>query len=181
MPFAVAAGALGAFQPTAVPLCFYPEEQQRVVCPFNSVKDTMDRGPSASVDIDPYITAATTRGDILLVEGIGVVAAAVGVALTIRKLRGTSTPFNVPPALAVIKLPLGALTAVMGLLLMAAGFVPGLSALDTSAQILGWAAVFGYAQHLLTRVLDQRANSLLEVVGGRGAAGDREAAPKPVD
>ncbi len=43
--------------------------------------------------------------------------------------------------------------------------MPGLSALDTSAQILGWAAVFGYAQQLFTRFVDQRANAVLDDVG----------------
>jgi phytoene dehydrogenase-like protein len=63
--------------------------------------------------------------------------------------------------------------AVVGLLLMRADFVPGLSALDSSAQILGWAVVFGIAQQLVTRFADSQAAGLLENVGGRGAAGDR--------
>jgi hypothetical protein len=43
-------------------------------------------------------------------------------------------------------------------------FVPGLSALDTSAQILAWALVFGYAQQLFTRFVDQQAHSVLDNV-----------------
>ena len=65
----------------------------------------------------------------------------------------------------------------LGLVLMAGGFVPGLSALDSSAQILAWALVFGFSQQLLTRLVDQRANTLLENVGGRGAAGERTSDP----
>jgi hypothetical protein len=37
---------------------------------------------------------------------------------------------------------------------MRGAFVPGLSALDTPAQILSWAIVFGYAQQLFTRFVD---------------------------
>ncbi len=66
-------------------------------------------------------------------------------------IRGTSTPYSLPVALALLKLPTGALTALLGLLLMRGNFVPGLSALDSSAQIIAWAIVFGYAQQLLTR------------------------------
>ena len=179
LPFVVVLAYLGWKVPTAVPLCFYPEEKNRVVCPLQTVRDT-GLGPPAREDIDPYIESATRGGDVLLVEFLGVIAAAAGVALTIRRLKGTSTPYNVPLALAMLKLPLGALTAVIGLLLMAAGFVPGLTALDTSAQILGWALVFGYSQHFFTRLIDQRAATLLDAVGGRGAAGDREAGPGPV-
>ena len=120
------------------------------------------------------------RGDILLVEFIGLVGAALSVATLLRSLkRGTSTPYNVPFSLAILKLPTGAVTAVAGLMLMRADFVPGLSALDSSAQILGWALVFGIAQQLVTRVADSRAHTLLEDVGGRGAGGDRPSPSTP--
>jgi hypothetical protein len=52
----------------------------------------------------------------------------------------------VPFALIARKLPTGALTAVLGLLLLRGGFVPGLSALDSTGQILAWALIFGAAQ-----------------------------------
>jgi hypothetical protein len=51
---------------------------------------------------------------------------------------GLDGPRELLVALALLKVPLGALTAVLGLLLMSGGFVPGLSALDSSAQILAW-------------------------------------------
>jgi len=41
-----------------------------------------------------------------------------------------------------------------------------LSALDTSAQILAWALVFGYAQQLFTRLVDQQGQNVLEAVRG---------------
>ena len=66
----------------------------------------------------------------------------------------------------VLKLPTGALTAVLGLLLMRGQFVPGLSNLDTSAQIVAWAVVFGYAQQLFTRLVDERGQAVLQAVGG---------------
>jgi hypothetical protein len=180
VPVVVALAYLGWKHPSVIPLCFYPEEQHRVVCPINAIPDKLSGLPRAGKDIDPYVDMAVERGDLLLIEFMGLIAAAAGVALTVRRLKGTSTPYNVPLALATLKLPLGALTAVIGLLLMSAGFVPGLTALDTSAQILGWALVFGYAQHFITRLIDQRAATLLDAVGGRGAAGDREAGPGPV-
>ncbi len=51
-----------------------------------------------------------------------------------------------PFALIARELPTGALTAVLGLLLLRGGFVPGLSALDSTGQILAWALIFGAAQ-----------------------------------
>ena len=76
-------------------------------------------------------------------------------------------------ALALLKLPTGALTAVLGLVLMRGEFVPGLSALDSSAQIISWAVVLGYSQQLLTRFVDQRAQSVLENFGRTAEERDR--------
>jgi hypothetical protein len=66
-----------------------------------------------------------------------------------------------------LKLPTGALTAVLGLLLMRGGFVPGLTALDTTPQILAWAVVFGASQQLFTGMVDRQGKSVLEDVGGK--------------
>ena len=94
--------------------------------------------------------------------------------ITLRNVKGTSTPYGLSVALALLKLPLGALTAVLGLLLMSGGFVPGLSALDSSAQILAWALVFGFSQQLLHAARRSAARARCSTnVGGRGAAGDR--------
>ena len=114
----------------------------------------------------------------LIVELIGLAAAAVAAAAAIRKLRGSSEPHGLPVALAVLKLPTGAITAVLGLLLMRGQFVPGLSALDTSAQILAWALAFGYAQQLFTRLVDEQANVVLNDVRGAKQA-DRPTRPTP--
>jgi len=82
--------------------------------------------------------------------------------LAVRNLRGTSTPYSIPVALAVLKVPAGALTAVAGILLLGGAFAPGLSNLDSQAQILAYALVFGYAQQLLTGFVDNRAQSILD-------------------
>jgi hypothetical protein len=150
MLIAVAMAVLGAARPDAAPLCFKPKTI--LVCPVGD---------------------HPTSTDIWLIEVIGLVAAAVGGAVSLRNIRGTSTPYSLPVALAVLKLPTGALTAVLGLLLMRGQFVPGLSALDNPAQIVSWAIVFGSAQQLFTRLIDAQANAVLQDVGGHGAGGDR--------
>jgi hypothetical protein len=45
-------------------------------------------------------------------------------------------------------------------------FVPGLTALDTSAQILAWALLFGYAQQVFTRLADRQGQNVLNSVRG---------------
>jgi hypothetical protein len=115
--------------------------------------------------LDRLMRYTASRWDIAIVELIGLVAAAVAAATSLRKLGGTSTPYSLPTALAVVKLPTGALTAVLGLVLIRGAFVPGLSALDTSGQILAWAVVFGYAQQVFTRFVDDKARGVLDEIG----------------
>ncbi|MFG3006445.1 hypothetical protein [Streptomyces calvus] len=157
----------------AVPMCFNPSQSigsvatapespvsYRVVCPIGS--DDSPRSP----DLDDNVKAVATWGDYVVVEVVGLVAAGVAAASALRKIRGTSTPYPVPVASALLKLPAGALTAVLGLLLMRGGFVPGLSSLDSSAQIIAWAVVFGYSQELFTKFVDRRGQMVLDAVRG---------------
>jgi hypothetical protein len=173
--FAVALGAIGTIWPTSIPLCFFPEAvaELRVACPGNEM--IIDPPvPLSQFDPDPSVVESVRDGDVWLVELLGLLGAALTAAAALRTLGGNSTPFMVPAALVLFKLPSGAVTAVIGLLLIRADFVPGLSALDSSAQILGWAVVFGIAQQLVTQIADSQAAGLIEKVKGRGAAGDRQ-------
>jgi hypothetical protein len=118
--------------------------------------------------------AVPTWPDILVVTGLGALGGAMAATLAIRNLKGTSTPYDVPVALAALKVPMGALTAILGLVAIKGGFVPGLSNLDNQGQILGYALLFGSAQQALSRLLDQRAQDLLE-----GLPGGEAVAPLP--
>lgn len=158
---AVGIALLGLAAKDMIPLCFTPQRAQ----------DTWLVCPMAESKIDPVrlgeAIAATTRPqDVLLVEILGVVAAAVAAAAGVQGMRARSGPVGLPVALALFKLPFGALTAFVGLLLMSGQFVPGLSALDSSAQILAWAVLFGYAQQVFTRLVDQQARIVLGRVRG---------------
>ena len=136
--------------------------------PQTTPADDQVRPPS---DVDDLISQTNGAGDIAVVEVLGMAAAAISAAAAIRRVRGSSEPYGIPIALAVLKLPTGALTAFLGLMLMRGEFVPGLSALDSPAQILAWAIVFGYAQQLFTRLVDQQAHSVLDDVrsGNKGS------------
>jgi hypothetical protein len=98
---------------------------------------------------------------VLLIELLGMVGAALAAAFALRNIRGTSTPYEVPVALALLKVPAGALTAFVGLMFVRAAFVPGLTALDSQNQILGYAILFGYAQQLITGLVDKQGQTLL--------------------
>jgi hypothetical protein len=148
-----------------------------VVCPTTSaaLPDDAETGVPATAAEAAAMIATTAQGhDIAVVMLLGLAAAAVTGAAGLRHMRGSSTPFAVPVALIALKLPTGALTALSGLLLINGGFVPGLSALDSSGQILAWALIFGAAQQLVTGLVDKRAQSVLDSVGSTPMTADRE-------
>lgn len=165
---------VGMVNPAVLPMCFAPERDGRtvVVCP--TAETTLPPSEAAAPDIDAAVLQTAAGHDLLLVELVGLTAAAVAAAGALHQIRGSSEPYGLPVALAALKLPTGAVTAFLGLLLMRGEFIPGLSALDSSAQIVAWAVVFGYAQQLFTRLVDQQAHTVLDRV--RGA--DKPAEPK---
>jgi hypothetical protein len=170
---AIGVAITGFFRPTLFPLCFAPEEAGRatVVCPTAQSEPFVPAGGEAqdgvrTRDIDEVVAETASRQDLIVVELVGLTAAAIASAAAIRRIKGSSERYGLPVALAALKLPTGALTAFLGLLLMRGQFVPGLTALDTSAQILAWALVFGYAQELFTRLVDQQGQTVLDSVRG---------------
>jgi hypothetical protein len=173
---AIGIAVMGLLNPARIPMCFQPERsgQTVVVCPTgqSALVDTGQQAGPAQPDVDDVVKHTAAPWDLFTVEAVGLIAAAVAAAAAIRGIRGSSEPYGLPVALAALKLPTGAVTAFLGLVLMRGQFVPGLSALDTPAQILAWALVFGYGQQLFTRLVDQQAHTVLG--GVRGA--DKRAA-----
>jgi len=141
--FAIGFGILGAFWPNEVSLCA-PMPQSAPTCPSGR------SGP--------------TGGDLFLVELLGLFAASLIGAVAIRRMRGTSTPYAVPMASLLVKLPTGALTAVGGLLLIRAGLLgPAVAAADTP-QLIAYALVFGASQQTFTRLIDRQAQNVLDAI-----------------
>jgi hypothetical protein len=149
--------------PTYIPLCFAANGESIEGVRFNCPTGT---------------GVLTNHGsDIVVVALLGLLGGALAAAVSIRNLRGTSTPYDVPVALALLKVPLGAFTAIVGLVALQGSFVPGLSALDSQQQILAYALVLGYAQQVFTYSLDRRAQSLLDGLPSK----DPTVAPSRVD
>ncbi len=159
--------------PTAVPFCFTPAPEPTrtamLVCPTAEY----------TADVEG---ALPTSSDVIVVAMLGLLGGALAAAVSIKNLSGTSTPYDVPFALAALKLPLGTLTAIGGLLALRGEFIPGLSELDSQGQILAYALVLGYAQQLLTGLIDKQADHLLSASPGKDTHVDRpqrEAAGHP--
>jgi hypothetical protein len=164
---AVALALFMARNPQLAPLCF--EDRGVVSC------------PSASGGVGEMVFQLTSRWDYALVQMVGVVAATLTATVALSGLRAAGGPYDMVLPLFLLKLPAGALTAVLGLLLVQGGFVPGLTALDSPSQIIAWGAVFGAAQQLFTRLIDRHGATLmpaLHVV--RSAPVLRLVRPQPV-
>ncbi|MGH8939109.1 MAG: hypothetical protein ACRDV2_07135, partial [Actinomycetes bacterium] len=143
-------------RPSIMPLCFPASGFEDGVGPQNCPTGSGVAGP--------------TGDDIIVVALLGLLGGALAAAVSIRNLRGTSTPYDVPVALAMLKVPLGAFTAILGLVAIQGNFIPGLSALDSQQQILAYALVLGFGQQVFTYSLDQRAQTLLDAVPAKDAA-----------
>jgi hypothetical protein len=171
----VAIAVVAWAHPSSVPLCFSPGAPgAKVVCPTDerpiAPAGAAGTAAASATDVDEIMRETANAGDVALIELLGVMAAALAAAVALRNIRGTSSPYSLPIALAVLKLPTGALTAFLAMLLMRGEFVPGLSALDSSAQILAWAVIFGYAQQIFTQLVDRQAHTVLDNVRAGGTA-----------
>ncbi|WP_405767468.1 hypothetical protein OHU34_19355 [Streptomyces sp. NBC_00080] len=147
---AVAAGlaVFGYFLPNVMQMCFHTDTiGTKLIC---AASETRKPGPY----------------DTLAVEVIGLAAAALTAAFTIRKLDGTSTPYSIPFSLALLKLPAGAISAVIGLELIASGILPGVIRPITREDIFAWAVIFGASQQILTRYIDAKGREVLDNVRG---------------
>jgi hypothetical protein len=142
--------------PTIMPLCF----------PSNGIAGSGDPLLNCPTGTD---VLSVSSMDIVVVALLGLLGGALAATVSIRNLRGTSSPYDVPIGLALLKVPLGAFTAILGLVAIRGDFVPGLSALDSQQQILAYALVLGYAQQVFTYALDRQAQSLLNGLPAKDA------------
>jgi hypothetical protein len=143
-----------SLHPTAMPLCFSNEITK-------TANETVTRNYNCPTRDN---TSAPTGGDIWIVALLGLLGGALAASVAIRRIQGTTTPYDVPVALAWLKVPLGAFTAILGIVAIRGGFVPGLSVLDSQQQILAYALLLGFAQQLFTKAIDDKAQSLLTAV-----------------
>jgi hypothetical protein len=156
---------VGARAPQIVPMCF-PDPTSPAVQASGEVSSACPTGPNG-------VPAAGDVGTVALFGLLG--AALIGVRLVVRRAAPSAVPMATTRWFqALLKAATGMLTAILGLLFLRAGIVPGFTQVDTQSQILVYAVVFGASQELITRFVDQRSNDLLAAVTSTEAApGDR--------
>ncbi|MFI5839493.1 hypothetical protein ACIA8K_07235 [Catenuloplanes sp. NPDC051500] len=175
---------LGSQQPALISLCFSnavpADAAVQATVQANEVSALEPRDiPAVLTQSCPTGQNGPTGGDLPLVTLLGMVGGALSAAVGIRGMRGTATPYGVPVALALLKLPAGALLAPLALMLLAGDFIPGLSGLDSPRQILAYSVVLGYAQQLVTRLIDKQADRVLDRVPSSEPPSTAEARANP--
>jgi hypothetical protein len=119
--------AVGILWPKVIPLCFQPSFTAPGAPPQpNSIEQAQSFACPSSTG-----RSVPRSGDVPIVALMGLLGGALSATFGIQKLRGTSTPYAIPVALSFMKLPAGALTGIVGLVLVHGEFIPGLSELDS--------------------------------------------------
>lgn len=98
-----------------------------------------------------------------LIASLGGLTSAV---LALRSYAGYQFTFGLPFVQAWLKGGSGAATGLLGVLLVQSGIVTSLKA-QTGGGVFAIAIIFGAAQYLFTRVVDQHANGVLASAGSR--------------
>ncbi|MGW7083621.1 hypothetical protein ACWGH2_08990 [Streptomyces sp. NPDC054871] len=138
-----------------------PAVSERFCFPAETGKDA-NGNPQKACPLGGSEKAAS----IFFLEFLGMSAAALAGAVSLKIVRGTSGPYHVATGLIILRLPVGALTAVAGILMMSGEFFPGLTRLDTPSQVAAWAFAFGILQESVTRAIDRQGQYLLDNVKG---------------
>jgi hypothetical protein len=164
MLLVVALCLVGAWKPDAIPLCFSPAPT--IAAPGQPTPPIQGSGGACPSEETPSTLGTQSRplpapGDVTLVVFFGLLGGGLSAAVAVRGLQSSSTPLDIPVALTLLKLPSGALSALVGLLFVGAGFLPGLGQFANQQQILAYAFLFGIAQWIITRLVDERAQDIV--------------------
>jgi hypothetical protein len=116
-------------------------------------------GAKAGTLICPGGTSAPGAADLPLVLGLGAIGATLAVAKNLTGLKPVGVRYSLSVAQGIVKVTLGAITAVLGLLILQTqSNLPGF--LGTQQALLASAVVFGYSQQIFTGLIDRQATSL---------------------
>jgi hypothetical protein len=123
----------------------------------------------ADKDFRSIFAAARTHPSgwyVFELELIASLSGLTGAVLSLRNYTGFQYSYGLPFVQAVLKGSAGAATGLFGVLLARSGIAGSLT-LQPGAGTFAVAVVFGYAQYLFTRLVDQQANAVLKSAGSR--------------
>ena len=90
----------------------------------------------------------------------GALGGALAGVVSVARHRGARDPFQLPEVQALLKVPAGAATALLGMLLVQNSVVTGVPP-QSGGKVAAFAVLLGYAQQLGTRFVDRQAGEVL--------------------
>jgi hypothetical protein len=103
--------------------------------------------------------AGPAGGDVWLVQLLGALGGAVAVVILLLRTRPSVVAYTLTPYQAIIKVMLGAVLAIAGVLIAATGVLQGI--VTTRPALLVLALILGYAQQIGTKFLDNYADAVV--------------------
>lgn len=125
-------------------------------------EDTEEKGEATGSDC--------ALGSVWKVELLGALGGLLAALTALQRLRGYRNPYNLPFVQALLKIPAGALTALVGLIFMQSGIL-FLEPVTDIKELVAYAILFAVAQELITRLIDQKAKSIVEAANPSSASG----------
>jgi hypothetical protein len=117
------------------------------------------RLPTAAVLEPPEEGTSLARWTLLLVVMVaGMIGALVSAIPAVAAIPRSRSPYNFPLPQAFLKVALGSLTAVVGVIVVGN---TGVAGFDSVQALAGVAVVFGAAQQAVTQFMDRRAGELV--------------------
>ncbi|SES44141.1 hypothetical protein [Actinokineospora terrae] len=110
--------------------------------------------------ICPTGTGTPTGGDVWWLQLMGMLGASIAVVVLLLRTKPSVVPYTLTPYQAVVKVLLGAILAVVGVLILRTGLLHDL--VGNQAALLIFALVLGYSQQLGTRLLDSFADQVVQ-------------------
>jgi hypothetical protein len=97
----------------------------------------------------------------LTIAVLGAIGGLISGASEVIKVGGVYNPFSLPWYLLFFKIPMGALTGLLGVLAIKGDLLPDLQlTMNNWSQVIIWALVFGASQQLITFMVDRRVKAL---------------------
>ncbi len=97
--------------------------------------------------------------DVVVIALAGLLGGVLSIVIPLATGERIKTPYRVFNHQLMLKTIAGAGTAIAGVILVESGLIPGFK-VENSAELLGYAILFGFAQQAFTGMIDRRANSL---------------------
>lgn len=122
---------------------------------------TTDTEPDASAGSAGQASVASSRcPSAPQIAAVGALGGLISGAIALRSLRRKAAPYALPISQALLKVPMGAVLAITGVMLLQSKLIDAMQPIP-APDVLTYALIFGFAQQLITRLIDKRADSIV--------------------